>query len=332
MAGQDHDGASRLVAMAWGLAAAPQRGPRRELNHERIVEAAIEIADAEGLAAVTMQRVARAFDFTTMALYRYVSSKDDLQRLMLDGIAAGETWAVDDEDWRAGLEQWTRIMVGCYRSHPWSLDIPLARETMLMPGQVRAVDAGMRAMRSLPATAGDKLGVLMLLAVNARGFASLGREMAREEADDVLATRHLLQEIVADGRFPDAQAVIESGAYFGNEGPDGRDADDAEDVTVALSLLMPGIERAFEGDRRAQERAAAPADPARDPEQALAAAEADLASVIALRKATQRRARDLEKREGRVRADRDRAKVRAKETAKEAAKAVAKKASHEERG
>src|SRR5690625_7314721 len=47
---------SRVVAMAWGVAAAPQRGPKRELSHERIVEAAMEIADAEGLDAVTMQR------------------------------------------------------------------------------------------------------------------------------------------------------------------------------------------------------------------------------------------------------------------------------------
>ena len=75
---------SRVVAMAWGVAAAPQRGPKRELSLERIVEAAMKIADAEGLAAVTMQRVARSFGFTTMALYRYVSSKDDLHQLMLD--------------------------------------------------------------------------------------------------------------------------------------------------------------------------------------------------------------------------------------------------------
>ncbi|GAA1486370.1 TetR/AcrR family transcriptional regulator [Brachybacterium fresconis] len=328
MAGQDHEGASRLVAMAWGLVAAPQRGPRRELSHERIVEAAIEIADAEGLAAVTMQRVARAFDFTTMALYRYVSSKDDLQRLMLDGVTGGGTWAIDDEDWRAGLEQWMRIVVGIYRSHPWSLDIPLSHETMLMPGQVRAVDAGMRAMRSLPATDDDKLAVLMLLAVNARGFASLGREMDGPEEDVVLATRGLLQEIVVDGRFPDAQAVIESGAYFGGEEPEGEGGAEDEDIGVALSLLMPGIERTFEAGSVAGEHELAPSDPARSPEGELAAAEAELAAVTALRKVTQRRARELEKREGRVRADRDRARMRAKE----AAKASARRASEEDRG
>ncbi len=100
------DEVSRLVALAWGVAAAPQRGPKRELSHERIVEAAIELADAEGLQAVTMQRVAQGFGFTTMAMYRYVASKDDLHLLMLDASIPDDAWAVDHDDWRVGLEQW----------------------------------------------------------------------------------------------------------------------------------------------------------------------------------------------------------------------------------
>ncbi len=309
MAAPDHEGASRLVALAWGLAAAPQRGPRRELSHERIVEAAVSVADAEGLAAVTMQRVAGVFGFTTMALYRYVSSKDDLQRLMLDGIVDEEEWAVDDEDWRAGLEQWARSVVDTYRRHPWALDIPLSAETMLMPGQVRATDAGMRAMRTLDGADEDKLAVLMLLAVTARGFASLDRGVTGADGDDVRATRRMLQEIVADGHLPDVQGVIESGAYFGDAPRGDGDAEGEEDVSVALSLLMPGIEQAF------GERTAAPGPPGADgtPAAALAAAQAELARVTALRRATQRRARELEKREGRLRAARDRARARAKE-------------------
>ena len=53
----DHE-LPRGVALAWGVATNPQRGPKRELSIERIVEAAIEIADAEGLGAVSMSRVA----------------------------------------------------------------------------------------------------------------------------------------------------------------------------------------------------------------------------------------------------------------------------------
>src|SRR6187401_87608 len=75
----------RGVALAWGVAANPQRGPKRELSIERIVDAAVEIADAEGLGAVSMSRVAASLGFTTMSLYRYVTSKDDLILLMQEG-------------------------------------------------------------------------------------------------------------------------------------------------------------------------------------------------------------------------------------------------------
>src|SRR5690625_6253371 len=70
----------------------------------------MEIAYAEGLEAVTMQRVARSFGFTTMALYRYVSSKSDLHQLMLDASLGDEQWVIDGDDWRVGLEQWARTI------------------------------------------------------------------------------------------------------------------------------------------------------------------------------------------------------------------------------
>ena len=72
----------RAVALAWGVAANPQRGPKRELSIERIVDAAVELADAGGLAAVSMSAIAGEFGVTSMALYRYVSAKDDLVMLM----------------------------------------------------------------------------------------------------------------------------------------------------------------------------------------------------------------------------------------------------------
>ena len=68
----------RAVALAWGVAANPQRGPKREMSVERIVDAAVELADAGGLGAVSMAAVASALGFTPMSLYRYVTAKDDL--------------------------------------------------------------------------------------------------------------------------------------------------------------------------------------------------------------------------------------------------------------
>lgn len=72
----------RGIALAWGVAANPQRGPKREMSVERIVEAAVELADAEGIGAVSMAAVAKKLGFTPMSLYRYVSAKDDLLLLM----------------------------------------------------------------------------------------------------------------------------------------------------------------------------------------------------------------------------------------------------------
>src|SRR5690606_4129742 len=64
-------------AVTWGVAALPHRGPKRELTTERIVEAAIAIADEHGLEAVSMGKVAAAVGVAPMSLYRYVTGKDD---------------------------------------------------------------------------------------------------------------------------------------------------------------------------------------------------------------------------------------------------------------
>ncbi len=98
MADAVEDALPRAVALSWGVAERPQRGPKRELSIERIVDAAIEIADAEGLAAVSMSRVAASLGFTTMSLYRYLTSKDDLLLLMQDTVCAVPIPSEDDDD------------------------------------------------------------------------------------------------------------------------------------------------------------------------------------------------------------------------------------------
>lgn len=68
------------------------RGPKPALTPEAIARAAIAIADAEGLEAVSLQRVAAEFGFTTMALYRYVPSKTALIALMIDNVTDRPPW------------------------------------------------------------------------------------------------------------------------------------------------------------------------------------------------------------------------------------------------
>src|SRR5689334_22149881 len=75
---------ARTADLLWGPRERPSRGPKPGLTRDGIVRAAIGVADAEGLAAVSMQRVAAEVGFTTMALYRYVPGKNELVALMVD--------------------------------------------------------------------------------------------------------------------------------------------------------------------------------------------------------------------------------------------------------
>lgn len=109
----------------------PEPGPARrhrstdqELNRERIVRAAIEIADAEGLAALSMRGVASRLGVAVMSPYRYVDGKDDLVLLMADAAYGEEICLADPaEGWRARMELGARILWTLHRRHPWLAQI-----------------------------------------------------------------------------------------------------------------------------------------------------------------------------------------------------------------
>src|SRR5579859_8267137 len=80
----DTSGLPAEVAAAWGVRERPHKGPKPALTLARIVDAAVGLADAEGLDAVSMARVATALGAAPMSLYRHVSAKEELRRLMVD--------------------------------------------------------------------------------------------------------------------------------------------------------------------------------------------------------------------------------------------------------
>src|SRR4051794_24652021 len=100
------------------------RGPKAALSLDQIADAAIAVADAEGLAAVSMQRVATELGYTKMSLYRYLPGKAELVALMLErGI--GEPAALAGGDWRASLVEWCRQLFAAYSRHPWAHEATL---------------------------------------------------------------------------------------------------------------------------------------------------------------------------------------------------------------
>lgn len=239
----------RGVALAWGVAANPQRGPKRELSIERIVEVAMEIADAEGLAAVSMSRVASTLGFTTMSLYRYVTSKDDLILLMQE--SASDMPVPDashDHGWRAGVTAWVHGIRASYEAHPWLVDVPISGAP-ITPNALMIVDWFLREVRELPLTDGEKMSTLLMFTSYARATSAQDRDIARAAAAtdpaEVTGERYLatLMEFVTPERFPHLAPLFLGGGYVEESSSD-RPAgpDTADDFAFGLQRMLDGIQ------------------------------------------------------------------------------------------
>jgi hypothetical protein len=119
---------SRILALLWGFdQPARARGPKPGLTVQGIARAAIDLADSEGLDALSMRRVAGCLGVGTMSLYTYVPGKAELVDVMLDAIHRETPIEVPRGSWRQQLEATARDQWALARRHPWMLHIATTR-------------------------------------------------------------------------------------------------------------------------------------------------------------------------------------------------------------
>jgi AcrR family transcriptional regulator len=255
------NGLPHAVALSWGVAELPQRGPKRELSIERIVESAIEIADDEGLSAVSMSKVAASLGYTTMSLYRYVTSKDDLLLLMQDAVLDVDLPQPPVEpDWRDELREWVLLSLAVFRAHRWYTDVPITG-IPATPNQLRIVDSGLRCLRATGLTDHEKMATILLASGFAMNVAKIERDIARSAEANGAPNAHLghgyasiLAELVTEERFPYLRPVILSGAY--------TDDDVAyDDTAFGLERLLDGVQHYLDTRDEPVESAAPDARP-----------------------------------------------------------------------
>ena len=158
----------------------PAATPRRPLSRARIVAAALAVADAEGLDAVSMPRLARELGTAPMSLYRHVAHKDALVDLMLDA-AIGPPPVLPDGPWRDRLAAWARANLAVFRQHPWTL--PLVTGPRPMGPQECAWGEGALRVIADSGIAPDDVGpVLMLVNGYVRGAAVPAADRAPDPA------------------------------------------------------------------------------------------------------------------------------------------------------
>ncbi|EOD67578.1 TetR/AcrR family transcriptional regulator C-terminal domain-containing protein [Amycolatopsis vancoresmycina] len=120
----------RAIELLWGVPGAPRRGPKPKLTTADVVQAAVALADADDIEAVTMRRVADHLGVSPMSLYTYVPGRAELLDLMIDH-AHGELTAPEPGlGWRAALTAIAEDQWALFHRHPWLLQVTTSRSAL----------------------------------------------------------------------------------------------------------------------------------------------------------------------------------------------------------
>lgn len=227
---------------------APGRGDSDpDLTRDRIVAAAIRVADAEGLTQLSMRRIATEVGASPMSLYRYVSGKDDLLVSMMD-TAIGEEPLPSrlPGGWRTQLELCSRLLWQGFRRHPWLAPALSMTRPQLIPNGMRYTERMLSAMDGLGLPVGEMMHVHLTLFGYLRGLALSLEAEAQAEQDTGLTSDEWLQTqengyraITGTGEFPVLDRVVRSD----------MDIDLDELFEFGLRRLLDGLERYLKARR-----------------------------------------------------------------------------------
>jgi AcrR family transcriptional regulator len=223
----------------WERIERPARGPRPALTHEQIADAAIEIADREGLGAVSMRRLADRLGVATMALYRYVAGKNDVFELMIDRVHA-EVRVDREAGWRALSRAYAEQSRAMVLRHPWVTELLARMPTALTPRLVALAEQALVSVDGLGLDVDSMMAIFGTVTAFVRGstVGEVGqREVARRQgwtSDDDMRLAYLpyVRRLVESGRYPTLTRYI----------IEGSNKDDAQwQFEFGLECVLDGI-------------------------------------------------------------------------------------------
>lgn len=193
----------------WDRPERAAKGPAPSRNRRQIAAVAVALADAEGIEAVSMRKVAAALEVGTTSLYGYVDSKDELYDLMVDWVEAEDGPPPPlSGDCRADLARLAHRIRGSIRRHPWMAGVTAGRPNF-GPNSLAWIEYGLAAMGELGLTVDEMLIASEVLQAFVRGFAL--RELAEQQAlrragrtADEWGRMHgpYLESVERSGRYP----------------------------------------------------------------------------------------------------------------------------------
>jgi AcrR family transcriptional regulator len=220
--------------LVWERPEPPNRRVLSPLSRERIVRASIRLADADGLEAVSLRKVAAVLEVGPMRLYGYIATKDELLDLMVDAVYAEIRPAGDG--WREVLRSLAETTRQAVHQHEWFADL-IGGRPQLGPHALARGEAVVAALDGVDVD----LVMPVVGAVDAYVIGAVRREIAERRAERVTgmdlqqwqaAFGPYLMRTFATGRFPALSRVVHDGAHL--------DAD--QTFQIGLDFLLDGIE------------------------------------------------------------------------------------------
>ena len=223
----------------WSLPEHGERGPKPRHSRTAIAEVAIRIADAEGIDAVTMRRIAAELGIGTMSLYNYVPTKDHLVQLMIDQTASEYTYRPRPQaDKRAAIADLARQGRDLVQRHHW-LPAVVHRPPVMGPNALRYIDYFLGLLAGTKLGTREKMELLALVngfALMYGGFqAALAEERARTGVtaeEQAAAPVAILVAAAASGQYPNLAAALTA--------PAPPPADDSDVFESYLMRLVDG--------------------------------------------------------------------------------------------
>jgi AcrR family transcriptional regulator len=246
----------QVSSVIWMRPARGTRGPHPSRDRDAIARTAIAIADRDGLAAVSMRRVAAEIGTTASALYRYFARKDDLLNLMVDGVLEGAPAAT--ADWRADLRAVGHAMRALFKRHSW-LTVALAGQPTLGPNRLRALETTLELLAPTGLALADRLVLIDTLTSYVRGF--VASEIASSatisesnltEAQWSAEQAAYVEAIQRSGTYPLVSSLFEELRRH-----DGGKMQDAG-FAAGLDMVLDGITEQLTHRRRARPRGRGP--------------------------------------------------------------------------
>jgi AcrR family transcriptional regulator len=202
----------------------------------QVVDAAIAVADAEGLAAVTMRRIATEIGAGAMSLYTYVPDKDRLVDLMVDRVGGLVALRPATGDWQADLLALTGAQRALMIAHPW-LPSALPNRRLTGTNTLAYLEFGLAALAPTGLSGPAKMEVLALLT----GFVAsyVANELAQSQSAVTVAEQveHLVAA-VSSGDFPHLAAVLAASSGERAAAPD------FERIAARMIVGLVGIDQA----------------------------------------------------------------------------------------